>query len=261
MKGVRVGNSTPPAERLSACSESSGIRYQGMFTVVAMAYPITHPREAADQDTVDLSGAPAPRLTASSELGQRLAALDERYIRENFLPLDEVAASWPGGAWQVRAEIAAGRLPQPAYRLDDGTDMVAADYLVPVREAGSIDGLHDWFVREYVDAARRFEVDGSAATIDEQWHAYLGGGYSVCLREATPAGIAEKARRITDIEQLLADPHPADPIWQKKLRDAVDGLGAIERQFAILDPARWGTPMSGSWYGTFLRTLFPAAFA
>jgi hypothetical protein len=226
-----------------------------------MAYPKTHPAEAADQDAVDLSGSPAARLTGPAELGRRLAGLDERYIRDNFVPLDEVAASWPGGPAEIRSAVAARRLPQPAYRLDDGTDMVANDFLAQVREAGSIEGLPGWFTREYVEAARRLGVDGSPAAVEEQWQAYLSGGYSVCLRQTTPAAIAEKSRRITDIEQLLADPHPADGVWQKQLRQAVEGLGAIERQFAILDPARWGTPMSGAWYGTFLRSLFPAAFA
>jgi len=225
-----------------------------------MAYPITHPLEAADQNVVDLAGTPRARLTAPSELGRRVAALDDRYIRENFVPLDDVAAAWPGGPEQLRAEITAGRLPQPAYRLDDGTDMVAADYLDPVNQAGSVDKLRDWFDRQYVGAAQRFDVAGDPATIEEQWQGYLTGGYSVCLRHAGPASIAEKDRRITDIERLLADPHPSDPSWQGHLREAVDGLAAIERQFAILDPARWGTPMSGSWYGTFLRALFPAAF-
>jgi hypothetical protein len=63
-----------------------------------------------------------------------LAALDERYIRENFRPLDEVPPSCPGDAAHVRAEMAVGRLPQPAYRLDDGTAMVATDYLVSRRD-------------------------------------------------------------------------------------------------------------------------------
>jgi hypothetical protein len=150
-----------------------------------MPYPTTHPPEAADQDVVDLSGAPAARLTAPAELGRRLAALDDRYIRDNFVPLDDVAATWPGGPEHIRAEIAAGRLPQPAYRLDDGTDMVPADYLDPIEEAGSVDKLRDWFEHEYVAAALRFEVDGGPATIEEQWQAYLSGGYFVCLRHAS----------------------------------------------------------------------------
>jgi len=230
-------------------------------TVSGMAYPSTHPAEAADSSVVDLTGSSCPRLTAPSELGRRLAALDDRYIREQFVPLDDLAADWPGGPAAVRADIAAGRLPQPAYRLDDGTDMVPGDYLVPVAVAGSVAALHGWFVREFREAAERVDVPHDPETIEIEWQDYLGGGYFVCLRHATPATMAEKTRHIVDLNQLIADPHPADQVWCKRLRLGVEGLAAIERPFAILDPARWGTPMSGQWYGTFLRALYPAAFA
>jgi hypothetical protein len=226
-----------------------------------MAYPTTHPAEAADASVVDLSGASCPRLTAPGVLGRRLAALDDGYIRDEFVPLDELAADWPGGAVAVRADIAARRLPQPAYRLDDGTDMVPADYFVPVAIAGSVAALRAWFVREFRAAATRFDVPDDPETIESEWQAYLSGGYFVCLRQATPAAMAEKARHVTDLEQLMAEPHPADQVWCKRLRLGVEGLMAIERPFAILDPARWGTPMSGQWYGTFLRALYPSAFA
>jgi hypothetical protein len=230
-------------------------------TVSAMAYPTTHPAEAADASVVDLSGASCPRLTAPGEVARRLAALDDRYIRDEFVPLDELAADWPGGAVAVRADMAARRLPQPAYRLDDGTDMVPADYLEPVAVAGSVAALRAWFVREFRDAATRFDVPHDPETIESEWQDYLSGGYFVCLRHATPAAMAEKARHIIDLEHLLAEPRPADQVWCKRLRLAVHGLAAIERPFAILDPARWGTPMSGQWYGTFLRALYPAALS
>jgi hypothetical protein len=230
-------------------------------TVSVMAYPTTHPAEAADASVVDLSDAPCPRLTASGEVARRLAALDDAYIRDEFVPLDELAADRPGGAVGVRADIAARRLPQPAYRLDDGADMVPADYFVPVAEAGSVTALHAWFVREFREAATRFDVPRDPDTIEDEWQGYLSGGYFVCLRQATPAVMAEKARHIIDLEQLLAEPRPRDQVWCKRLRLGVEGLAAIERPFAILDPARWGTPMSSQWYGIFLRALYPAAFA
>jgi len=225
-----------------------------------MAYPTTHPAGAADPSVVDLSGAPCPRLTAPGELARRLAALDERYIRAHYVPLDELAADWPDGAAQVRADIAAGRLPQPAYRLDDGTDMVPGDYFVPLAVAGSVAALPDWFARNYREAARRLDLPHDDATVEAEWQDYLTGGYFVCLRHATPQAIAEKVRFVTDLNELMADPHAADQVWRKHLRLAVEGLAAIERPFAILDPARWGTPMSGQWYGTFLRAFYPAAF-
>lgn len=220
-------------------------------------YPQTHPAEAADQSVRDLAGTPRARLTGPAEVARRLAALDERYIRENFVPLDELAGEEPGGVSRVRADIAAGRLPQPAYRLDDGTDMIPPDYFAPVVAAGSVEALHDWFLREFAAAAAHHGVADDA---EEAWRGYLGGGYFVCLRHATPAAIVEKARHINEIGELLTDPRAADPVWGKQLRGAVDGLAAIERAFAILDPARWGTPMSGQWYGMFLRALFPSAF-
>jgi hypothetical protein len=225
-----------------------------------MAYPPTHPPEAADQSVTDLSGEPCARLTPPAEVARRLAALDERYIRDNFVALDDLTADWPGGTAKVRADIAARRLPQPAYRLDDGTDMVPADYLVPVAVAGSVDALPAWFARGYTEAAQRFGLPHDAETIEDEWQAYLSGGYFICLRHATPASITEKARHITELNELLADPHPGEQVWRKRLRGSVEELAAIERPFAILDPARWGTPMSAQWYGTFLRALYPQAF-
>src|SRR4051794_12136990 len=150
-----------------------------------MAYPSTHPPEAADQSVVDLSGEPCARLTSPGELGRRLAALDDRYIRENFVPLDELAARRPGGAAQVRAHIAAKRLPQPAYRLDDGTDMVPADYFEPLAAAGSLERLRDWFASAFREAAQRHELPHDDDLVEAEWQDYLSGGYFVCLVHAT----------------------------------------------------------------------------
>jgi Family of unknown function (DUF6058) len=222
-----------------------------------MPYPRTFPAEAADPQATDLTGAPSPRLSTPGELARRLAALDEAYIRAEFVVLDVLAAHRPGGAAAVRREIAAGRLPQPAYRLDDGTDMVPADYFALVDEAGSVAALPEWFRARY-DKVRA----GSACQepAEEVWRDYLGGGYFVCLRSATPENIVLKADCIIQIDRLLADPAPASPPWQAGLRDAVERLSAIERPGSVLDPPRWGGPMSQQWYGAYLRTAYPAAF-
>ncbi|MER6434478.1 hypothetical protein ABT272_43730 [Streptomyces sp900105245] len=106
-----------------------------------MPYPTTYPTAAADQHVIDLAGRPCPRLTGPIDLARRLAELDEHYIRTRFVELDELAASREGGAEAVRRLMADGRLPQPAYRLDDGTDMVAVDFFAPVDAAGGVEAL------------------------------------------------------------------------------------------------------------------------
>jgi hypothetical protein len=49
-----------------------------------------------------------------------------------------------GPAW-VHRLMSARPLPQPAYRLDDGTEWAAADYFTLLDAAGSADALPDWF--------------------------------------------------------------------------------------------------------------------
>jgi len=225
-----------------------------------MPYPTTYPENAADQQVVDVAGDSCPRLTSSAEVARRLAQLDDHYIRSAFVPLDQLAASRPGGAAAARREIAASRLPQPAYRLDDGTDMVPDDYFTLVDAAGSVDALPAWFQAQYAAAASPMGLPVDDASVEAQWHDYLGGGYLVCLRHATPENIARKADFITAIDALLDQPLPHDLEWCRRLRAAVEGLGSIERPGAVLDPPRWGGPMSPQWYGTYLRATYPAAF-
>jgi hypothetical protein len=84
----------------------------------------------------DLAGTPRPRLATSKSVAARLSSEDGRYIRDNFVTLDELCAErncHPNG---VRDLMAQGRLPQPAYLLDDGTEMVPADYLQLVVASG-----------------------------------------------------------------------------------------------------------------------------
>jgi Family of unknown function (DUF6058) len=225
-----------------------------------MSYPTTYPDAAADQHATDLAGQPCPRLTGPLELARRLAELDERYIRAQFVVLDELSAARDGGAPAVRKLIADRRLPQPAYRLDDGTDMVAEDFFAPLDAAGGVEALPEWFRDRYRRAAHRLGLSDDPAEADLQWTEYLTGGYAVCLKQATPESIAEKALHITTIERLLGDPRPNDASWAGRLRAAVDALAAIERPGALLDPPRWGGPMSPQWYGAYLRAYFPQAF-
>lgn len=225
-----------------------------------MPYPTTFPPAAADQDATDLAGRACARLTGPSEVARRLAALDEAYICSHYVPLDELAAGRPGGAAAVRKLIAEGMLPQPAYRLDDGTDMVAADYFAPLDAAGSVADLEHWFCTRYREAATRYGLPDGPEAAAAQWADYLTGGYSVCLLQATPESIAQKASYITAIDRLLARPEPEAAQWGSALRTAVAGLAAIERPGSPLDPPRWGGPMSPQWYGAYLRAYYPQVF-
>jgi uncharacterized protein DUF6058 len=157
---------------------------------------------------------------------------DVAYITAGFVPLhDEL----------VRAEIAAERLPRPAYVLDDGTEMVASDHLALAERAGGIDALHDWF----------------EARAPGEWEAYLSGEYAVCLRSVSPEAILRKDELIATIESLLrADPPPLEP-----LRAAVDELDALLRPFAPYDRIRFGGPVSRDRYVTAVRARFPALAA
>jgi uncharacterized protein DUF6058 len=222
-----------------------------------MAYPTTYAAEATDQQVTDLAGRPCPRPAGGRAVAERLAALDERYVREQFVPLDELAAGRTEGPAVVRGWIAGGRMPQPAYRLGDGTDMVAADYFALLDAAGGIGWLPVWFVAEYRQAAREEGLPDAQRDGEEQWAAYLTGGYGVCLRRAHPRTIARKARHLTVIEELLARPAPADEAWAHRMRTEVEGLADIERPGSPLDPPRWGGPMSPQWYGAYLRAYFP----
>lgn len=222
-----------------------------------MAYPTTYPADATDQTVTDLAGQTCPRLAGGRAVAERLAALDERYIREQFVPLDELAAARAEGVAVARGWIAGGRMPQPAYRLDDGTDMVAADYFAPLDAAAGIDRLRAWFVAEYRQAAREVGLPDGHEDGVEQWAQYLTGGYGVCLRQVGPRTIAAKARHITTIEELLARPGPAEEVWVRRMRAEIDALAAIERPGSPLDAPRWGGPMSPQWYGAYLRAYFP----
>ena len=128
-------------------------------------YPTTFPPAAADQNATDLAGRSCPRLSAPRDLARRLAELDEHYIRSQFVELDELASPRDGGAQAARKVMAQGRLPQPAYRLDDGTDMVAADFFAPLDAAGDVNALPEWFRSSYLRAARKLGLpDGRLVT-------------------------------------------------------------------------------------------------
>ena len=126
--------------------------------------------------------------------------------------------------------MAAGRVPAPAYVLDDGTAMVAHDHLALADAAGG--NLAGAFRARYL-AAGGHDPQGA-------WAGYLSGAYAMCLRSATPEHIARKEGLVEELDALLADPRPRDDEWRGALRAAVDALDALERPFAPLDEHRFG---------------------
>jgi hypothetical protein len=166
-------------------------------------------------------------LVAPRAIAEDLVAADEAYIRSHFVALAEVAGD---RLPEVREAIAAGRLPAPAYVLDDGTEMVAPDHLALADEAG-----------EDLEATFRARFAAAGGTdADEQWREYLTGGYAVCLRTVTPETIIRKGQLVDQIDAALADARPGDREWRDALRAAVDALDALERPFAPLDEYRFG---------------------
>ena len=151
-----------------------------------------------------------PRLRSGADIAAELVAADERYIRANFVPLDALAAERLG---TVRALIADGFLPEPTYRLSDGTDMVPAGHLELLDEAGTGDGIEDRFTARY-----RAAGGPDAASAYRDW---LTGAYGMCVRNPTPERIAAKDSGGDAIEELLRRPEPDDSAWIDRLRRLV----------------------------------------
>jgi Family of unknown function (DUF6058) len=188
----------------------------------------------------------------------KFTAADLEYIREEFVPLAELCIARGENLASVLAEIEAGRLPQPAYVLEDGTEMVSPDYFALADEAGGRDRLREVFVERYAAAAaaESAPLDGP----DEEWRAYLSGDYGVCLRHISPETIARKSALVHEIDALLAEPAAADAFWRRRLRQAVDELDELERPFAPdYDRARWGE-VSRDRLITAARHDYPSVF-
>jgi hypothetical protein len=180
---------------------------------------------------------------------------DVEYIRENFVPLDELCAARGQFSDRVRAMIAGGKLPAASYVLEDGTEMMPAEYFELVEEAGGEGGLRGLFARRYLAAA------GDEDEVGSEWEGYLSGAYGVCLKHVTPENIARKSALVIEIEGLLAAPRPEDADWRAGLQASVDELDDLERPFAPhYDRARWG-PSSRDRCITAARELYPEVFS
>ena len=124
----------------------------------------------------------------------------------------------------------ARRLPRPSYVLDDGTEMFPTDYFRLVDEARGVDALPGHFAARHDAATRaRWNV---ADELERDWQAYLDGTYGMCLREVTPEAIVRKTALVSSLCELLMLPRPRNPEWRRALRDQVDELDRLEREFA-----------------------------
>jgi hypothetical protein len=163
------------------------------------------------------------RRRTAGELAKTLREADERYVRERFVPLEELCARRGRRPDEVRELIAAGQLPEPAYWLDDGTELVAPEYLDLAGEAE--------FRERYLAAG--------GPDPDEAWAGHVAGFYQMCVRNPTPERIANKDLLADAVAVLLTHPRPSDAGWCAKLRSCVERLDELEQPFAPLDRLRF----------------------
>lgn len=201
------------------------------------------------------------RLRTAAAIAQELARADREYRRAHFVTLERLCEGRPETPGEVRALIAAARLPQPAYVDEDGAELVPADHLALADEAGGVDALAARFRERYEAAARALGDETALAQLDAEWDAYLGGAYGMCLREVTPEHIVEKDHLMRRVESLLERPARADAAWLGALRDAVDRLDALERSFAPLDEHRLGARPSRRRLIDDVRARYPELLA
>jgi hypothetical protein len=190
-------------------------------------------------------------------VGMDYSAADLDYLRANYLTLEEVCADRPDSPEEVRALIAKGRLPKPSYVLDDGTELFPADYFRFVDEAGGPAGLRGRF-------AERLEAAGGGDDLHLHWQTYMDGIYGVCLWHVTPETIARKAKLVSSISELLMLARPAEADWRQRLRDQVEELDALERQFAPdydRDEERFGRKPTRDLLIAAARERYPDLFA
>ena len=149
---------------------------------------------------------------------------DLEYISSNYLTLEQLCHGRAESPKELRSLMAARRLPQPSYVLPDGTGMFPADYFRLVDEAGSVDGLREHF------AGRHRAAKGK--DLDQDWEMYLDGTWGICLRDVTPETIVRKNTLVSSLCELLVLARTREPEWQTALREQVDELDELEREFA-----------------------------
>jgi Family of unknown function (DUF6058) len=149
---------------------------------------------------------------------------DLAYLSANYLTLEELCADRAESPVAVQRLIQERRLPRPSYVLPDGTGMFPADYFRLVDEAGGVDGLREHF------AARHRAAKGR--DLEHDWKMYLDGIWGICLRDVVPETIVRKNTLVSSLCELLVLARPRYEDWRQALREQVDELDELEREFS-----------------------------
>ena len=167
------------------------------------------------------------------------SSADIEYIRANHRRLEELCLESGQDPAEVHRLIRATQLPAPSYVLPGGDEMVPQDYFQLLKEAGGPESLREEFERRYREAG------GAEHELAADWEGYMEGVYGVCLRQVSPETIVRKSELVTSIEGLLTEAKPTDAGWQSRLREEVQELDRLEREFSPdYDRSRFGTPPS-----------------
>jgi len=154
-----------------------------------------------------------------------MTGADDEYVRRHFVPAGE----------ESLALMARDLVPQASYLLSDGTPMVPADHLDPVRWAGGPEHLRGWFHDWWEENAQ--------AVAAAEWADYLSGRY-VCLRSAGPRTIRAKAHWVAQAERAhaLLDQQPGDVLGRALAGEAADRLDELLLPMCEHDRLRFGGP-------------------
>jgi hypothetical protein len=159
-----------------------------------------------------------------------LTTADRTYIDANYVTLQELCADRPEKPAEIAALIQKRRLPGPSYVLGDGTAMFPADYFRLVDEAGGAEALESHFAERHRQASSARVA--AAGELERDWEWYLDGTWGICLRDVTPETIVRKNALVASLSELLMLPRPGSADWRKALREQVEELDELEREFA-----------------------------
>jgi hypothetical protein len=176
-------------------------------------------------------------------------ARDRAYVLDHFVKLEAACRSAGRDFQRTLREIALGRLPGPAYVLDE-IPYVPSDYFFAEFD-------RERFIARYTAACRMLGLRCTPAEAEETWGQFLTGIYGVCLRNVTPENIARKHAAIAQIDGLISVPRPHDSQWIARLQEAVDDLDALERPFSpVFDRRRFGRPPTRDSHVNSIRDRF-----